>query len=184
MIANPLALQEAVKALRDSLVQYERVFATVPAQIDGARFCRDLLTQIDAALGEALEKPVTLEQAAGASGYSSDHLRRLIREGQLATYRLKGGHKHLVLLSEVPTRVRGARSAQSEEAPATPTAKRLVDAQEPSPGPAAHPAELPAAKAPAAPREALPALAPPPAPAYDPVADARSVLARVRGGKV
>lgn len=157
MIANSFATWQAVNVVRDALIRYESTFAPLSAQIDGALFCRALLAQIDEVLGSALEQPVTLEKAARLSGYSSEHLRRLIREGQLATYRAEGERKHRVLPSEVPKRHRGARSN-------TPAAEPAASGDADS-----HPS---------APR----ALALPRFGTYDPIADARSVLARVRGG--
>lgn len=168
MIANSLAYQQAVKVVRDKLKKYEEVFTAVPAQIDGARFCRDLLSHIDSLLDGALETPVPLQQAAENSGYSVDHLRRLIHDGLLPTYR--EGRKHLVLLSEVPTRMRGARSAQRSVVSATaPRELAALTESVPTPAPMV---------------EEQSGLAPLATPAYDPVADARSVLARVRGGEV
>jgi hypothetical protein len=156
MIANSFATIQAVNVMRDALIRYESTFAPLSAQIDGALFCRALLAQIDGVLGSALEQPVTLEKAAKLSGYSSEHLRRLIREGQLATYRAEGERKHRVLPSEVPKRHRGARSN-------TPAAEP-------------HASKDVVPRTPAAPALALPRFG-----TYDPIADARSVLARVRG---
>lgn len=172
MLANSLVYRQTVEHVRHTLQKYEEVFSVVPAQIDGGRFCRELLAQIDSMLMGVREAPVTLQRAAESSGYSADHLRRLIREGLLPTYR--EGRKHLVLLSEVPVRVHGARSAKHNAAsgpvlPDTSTTETVGSEY---------------ALTTASPSEASrPTLAPAAIPSYDPIADARSVLARVRGAK-
>lgn len=40
-------------------------------------------TQLEHALGEAGERTLTLTEAAAATGYSADHLGRLVRDGRL-----------------------------------------------------------------------------------------------------
>lgn len=168
--ANTHKCRQAVAILHDTLTKHEAIYSAVPTQIDGALFCRTLRAQLDSVLGSALEEPVTLERAADASGYSAEHLRRLIREGQVPTYRQVGERKHLVLLSEVPVRRRGARSARAE---ATSSPMPPVRSDSVWTGPAATASgERPTRS------EMPPTLALLSSPEYNPNADARSALAR------
>jgi hypothetical protein len=53
------------------------------AMVDGAELCEALLADLDASVAQTSEEPLTLREAAAESGYSVDHLGRLIREGKL-----------------------------------------------------------------------------------------------------
>jgi hypothetical protein len=53
------------------------------ALVDGAELCDALLADLDAFVNESSEEALSLRQAAAESGYSVDHLGRLIREGKL-----------------------------------------------------------------------------------------------------
>jgi len=62
-------------------------FARLGAQVDGARFCDELLADVEAMLTSEGEALLGLHDAAARSGYSSDHLRRLHRLGKLPARR-------------------------------------------------------------------------------------------------
>ena len=72
--------------------------ARLHAQVDGAALIDEFLTDLEGIA--AAEQPVTLTQASTVSGYSADHLSRLIKSGQLTDY----GRKHAprVRTSECP----------------------------------------------------------------------------------
>jgi hypothetical protein len=53
------------------------------ALVDGAELCDALLADLDAFVSESSEEALSLRRAAAESGYSVDHLGRLIREGKL-----------------------------------------------------------------------------------------------------
>lgn len=53
------------------------------ALVDGAELCDALLTELDALLRDAANQTLSLQQAAAESGYSPDHLGRLLRGGKL-----------------------------------------------------------------------------------------------------
>jgi hypothetical protein len=68
------------RARRDEL-------ARLGAQVDGAKLCDEVLADVDALLNSEDEALLGLQEAATRSGYSSDHLRRLHRLGQLPARR-------------------------------------------------------------------------------------------------
>ncbi len=51
--------------------------------VDGERFCREALADFDAAIMSEDDRLLGLADAAEASGYCADHLRRLYRQGVL-----------------------------------------------------------------------------------------------------
>ncbi len=152
--------KQVVATLRAKLEQFETVYGAVPTQVDAAEFCRLLRTEIDRLLPDA----------ARASGYSSDHLRRLIRMGHIRT--LRTGRRHKVLLSEVPRRHRGARSLTATEV------------EVPAPCEGADTASADRTILPSSPDSAPVALATSRPSRYDPTADARMAAARVRGERI
>jgi hypothetical protein len=68
------------RARRDEL-------ARLSAQVDGAKFCDELLADFEAVITYEDEALLGLQDAAARSGYSSDHLRRLHRLGRLPARR-------------------------------------------------------------------------------------------------
>src|SRR5207249_1178396 len=51
--------------------------------VDGERFCREVLADFDATIRAEDDRLLSLAEAADASGYGRDHLRRLHRQGSL-----------------------------------------------------------------------------------------------------
>jgi hypothetical protein len=90
---RPMLFSEFVESLEKRVLSYERV----PAEVDAATLCRDVL-------GEArLVQPdddrwVPIKEAAAISGFSEPHLRRMRKrgevvatgEGRSARYQVKG----------------------------------------------------------------------------------------------
>lgn len=97
-------------------------FARWDALVDGAKLLGELLADLEAV--EHSDTPVSLSIAAAQSGYSADHLSRLIRSGKLRDY----GRKHAprVRLSETPTKPRLAVSGPKLYDPAA-DARSLVE---------------------------------------------------------
>jgi multidrug efflux pump subunit AcrA (membrane-fusion protein) len=58
-------------------------FARFHATIEGATLCDELLAEFDSALQALDDEVLTLRDAAAVSGYTADHLARLIRQGRL-----------------------------------------------------------------------------------------------------
>jgi hypothetical protein len=53
------------------------------ALVDGASVCEQVLAELESVWDSEDESELTLEQASSLSGYSADHLRRLMRENKL-----------------------------------------------------------------------------------------------------
>jgi len=51
--------------------------------VDGERFCHEVLADFEAVISAEDDRLLSLSDAAEASGYCSDHLRRLYRQGVL-----------------------------------------------------------------------------------------------------
>lgn len=71
------ALRERWQARRDELRRLH-------ALVDGAVLCDELLAELDRLTDSAASEALSLTRAAAESGYSADHLGRLVREGKLA----------------------------------------------------------------------------------------------------
>lgn len=71
------------------------------ASVDGGTLCDEVLADLER-LSRSDEEGLTLAQAARRSGYTSDHIGRLVRDGKLKNV----GRKHAprVLVSELPQR--------------------------------------------------------------------------------
>ncbi len=64
-----------------------------------------LAEEIERDLGEWEDEPLTIKDAAAESGYSAEHLRRLVREGKLGSERAPGGKSHIRLRrADLPTK--------------------------------------------------------------------------------
>ena len=62
-------------------------WARIGALVDGARVCEDVLQDFEAVTRAEDDAELSLSEASAASGYSSDHLRRLHRLAKLPAYR-------------------------------------------------------------------------------------------------
>jgi hypothetical protein len=58
-------------------------FARFDATVHGARLCDELLADLDDALRRAADDLLSIRDAAALSGYSPDHLGRLLRNGTI-----------------------------------------------------------------------------------------------------
>jgi hypothetical protein len=78
-------------------------FARFQAAVDGATLCDEVLADLDRALLERDDDVLKLRDAAALSGYTVDHLARLIRLGKLPN----AGRKHAprVRRAELPCKV-------------------------------------------------------------------------------
>lgn len=79
-------------------------WARFSVQVDGKALAEAVLADLALIAGEGGGDALTLREAAGESGYSPDHLSRLVREGRLPNV----GRKHAprVLRSDLPRRLK------------------------------------------------------------------------------
>ena len=77
---------------REGIVQkYERrrvEFDSLNALVNGAALCGEVLNDLGLVWDQEDEATLTLAEAAEVSGYSADHLRRLVREERLQCRRV------------------------------------------------------------------------------------------------
>lgn len=58
--------------------------------VNGATVCAELLADVEAVFRDQSEAPLTLTEGSRRSGYSVDHLAKMIREGKLRNIGRKG----------------------------------------------------------------------------------------------
>lgn len=58
-------------------------FRRFGAHVDGARLCAEILADLERLASADDEDLLSLEEAAARSGYSADHLGRLVRQGRI-----------------------------------------------------------------------------------------------------
>src|SRR5947209_1768830 len=78
------------------------MFAQFGATVDGAKLADEVLADLAALQQAQSAEAVTLKEAARLGGYSSDHLQRLVAEGQLENVGRKGRPR--IRRADVPTR--------------------------------------------------------------------------------
>ena len=94
---------------RDVLVsKYRRrkaEFAGVGAQVDGAAICGEILSDLELLWVTEEDGRLTLAQAAQRSGYSKDHLARMVRQGKIPDLRAPGSKgRILIRAADLPSR--------------------------------------------------------------------------------
>ena len=70
------------------------------ARVDGAVLCEDFLADLKLLLNGEGQRPLTIGEAASVSGYSADHIRRLIKKGTVRNVGKPRAPR--VLLSDLP----------------------------------------------------------------------------------
>ncbi len=84
----PRPLEKLVDELR---VQAER-YGRDSARVDGETVLSRIAVQIEEAWNAWWMEPITIAQAAREGRYSEDHLRELVRQGQIPDNRSDGSH--------------------------------------------------------------------------------------------
>lgn len=77
-------------------------FEHYDAQVDGARLCRDFLSDLAAVRDAGANEVLTLKEAAEHSGYSRAHLMRLVKQGRLSSLRATGRGRLTFLRADLP----------------------------------------------------------------------------------
>lgn len=102
---------EKVVALTEKWKEEARVLCR-RGDVRGGQLLTDVARELAEAIRTDQEQPLTLKEAADFSGYSADHLGRLIREGKLTNVGREGAPR--VRRHEVPRKQRlAARTASS-----------------------------------------------------------------------
>ena len=89
----------ALDDLRERWVRRRDEFRKLRASVDGAVICEEVLTDLEVLHRHRSETALTLSQAAEISGFSKDHLARLVRQGKLTNLGRRGAPR--IRLSEL-----------------------------------------------------------------------------------
>jgi hypothetical protein len=106
--------RELVDRLRTRAEEFRRL----NAHVDGAKLIEEILSELEPVVNGAGTDTHTIAQAAKRSGYSEDHIRRLITTGKLRNVGKPGAPR--VLASELP-RKPGVRVADADGEKYSPT---------------------------------------------------------------
>ena len=71
--------------------------------VKGAPLAEEIIADLEAIAAGTNSEELTVTQAAEATGYTADHIGRLVREGKLTNYGRKGAPR--VRRSELPKRI-------------------------------------------------------------------------------
>lgn len=99
-------------------------FRQLGVMVDGARLISALVTDLEAVFREEEAEVLTLAEASRLSGYSADHLGRLIRAGTMANAGSK--HRPRVRRGELPCKPIGKLHAQPSGDIVRLTSKRQI----------------------------------------------------------
>lgn len=108
MLANPntlAALRERWLSRRDELRRFH-------ALVDGALLCDELLAELNSLADNSANELLSLKRAALESGYSVDHLGRLIREGRLRNAGRPNAPR--IRRADLPAKARHAVASRSD----------------------------------------------------------------------
>jgi hypothetical protein len=79
-------------------------FKRLKASVDGALLCEEVIADLEGLIKSRDSETLTLAQASARTGYSRDHLSRLLRRGLLTNVGRK--NKPRVVAGELPSRPR------------------------------------------------------------------------------
>jgi len=96
--------RDEIRTEEDALDWWEHKFATscetLGVQVNAAALVREMVSSLRDLREGLLETPISLAEAARRTGYSADHIGRLVREGQIRSVGRKNAPK--VWLAECP----------------------------------------------------------------------------------
>lgn len=95
-----MTLEDFIERLTLAADDYERI----DAYVSGGKLLRSVICDLEAIAAEDINQPVTLTRAAEISGYSADHIGRLVRQGKLKNVGRRGVPR--VISSDLPRRPR------------------------------------------------------------------------------
>lgn len=124
MVRRPPAVAP-LDVLRTTWRARREEFARFRAIVDGATLCDALLADLEFTLAARDDEALTLRDAAALSGYTADHLARLIRQGRLPN----AGRKRapLVRRRDIPLKANGtSRQADADSYNVASDARSLV----------------------------------------------------------
>jgi hypothetical protein len=106
-----------MRTLRDVVDQWairRDEMKRLKASVDAATICEEFLSDLEEILRASGETRLSLGEAAEMSGYSSDHIGRLVRSGKLRNVGRKGAPR--VLLGDLPCRAMSSLAPAQQRA--------------------------------------------------------------------
>jgi hypothetical protein len=97
---------QALESLRTRWQARRDEFARFDATVHGARLCDELLTDLANAQRSRADEVLSLRDAASISGYSTDHLARLIRTGKIPDSRPRPRGRLVIRRADLPIKAR------------------------------------------------------------------------------
>jgi hypothetical protein len=91
-------------------------FARFRASVDGATLCDELLAELDSVIQVHDDETLTLRDASTVSGYTVDHLARLIRQGRIPNAGRHGAPR--IRVRDIPVRP-GRIRRREDDAPSS-----------------------------------------------------------------
>lgn len=83
------------------------------AHVDGAAIIERFLADLDECERATADEPLSLQRAASMSGYSAEHLARLVRQGRIPN--AGRPHKPLIRAGDLPRKVANSLDKSSTE---------------------------------------------------------------------
>ena len=108
-----IATTRTLAALRERWLTRRDELRRLHAFVDGAVLCDELLIELDGLAQETASEPLSLKRAALESGYSVDHLGRLVREGRLRN--AGRPHSPRICRGDLPAKARHAVASRQEQ---------------------------------------------------------------------
>lgn len=100
--------------LLDRLRARAAEFRALDARVDGARLIEEILVELEPVVSGKDAEALTISEAARRSGYSADHLGRLIRNGTLRNVGKVGAPR--VLAGDLPRKAKAQVAALNRSA--------------------------------------------------------------------
>ena len=107
-----IATTRTLAALRERWLTRRNDLRRLHALVDGAVLCDELLTELDGLAHDTANELLSLKRAALESGYSVDHLGRLVREGRLRNAGRPNSPR--ICRGDLPAKVRHAVASSAE----------------------------------------------------------------------
>lgn len=111
------------KEILDRWEQRRKEWSLFKTTVDGATIADQVLSDLESLLGAGADELLTLAQAAEISGYSAEHLSRLIRSGTIPNAGRKGSPR--LRRKDIPLRPTAIASGNALAYDAVTDARRL-----------------------------------------------------------
>ena len=105
-------------------VQRGEEFQRYRATVDGSTLCREFVAELEQLAGTDGQELVGLEEAARRSGYTADHIGRMVRNGKIPNLGRRGAP--LLRMADVPRKAPSLTPASEMRTVATADRRRIA----------------------------------------------------------